>query len=1016
MVLTKLISKFVKNKAERDHLKLMPLVDQVKSFRDDFQALDDEALQGKTPEFQRRLTEGETLDDLLPEAFATVWEACRRLTEREASWKVMDNETTWAMVPYDVQIIGGICLHQGRIAEMATGEGKTLVATMPVYLNALTGRGVHVVTVNDYLAQRDSEWMGGIYRWLGLTVGSIRSQMTPAERRESYGCDITYGTNNEFGFDYLRDNMAQRVEDLVQRDYFYAIVDEVDSVLVDEARTPLIISGPVAQTKDRYGELKPAIEKLVRAQTRLLNDHLAEVERAIKDGKDIDDDLAVKLLQVSRGGPHLARLLKLKKDSPFVQEIITKTEGNFMRDKAMWEADQDLYYVIEEKQNSVDMTEKGREHFDGGDPDFFVLPDLSVLLGEIEADDSLEPAEKAKRVEQLHRVYGERNEGIHAVQTLLKAYTLFTKDDEYIVQDNSIMIVDEHTGRVMHGRRFSDGLHSALEAKEGVTIRGETQTYATITLQNFFRMYDKLAGMTGTAETEATEFHEIYGLDVMVIPTNKPITRDDRDDLIFRTKREKYNAIIDEIQRLNAKGLPVLVGTTTVEVSETISRMLRRKGIKHNVLNAKQNAREADIVAEAGQRGAVTIATNMAGRGTDIKLGVGVLDSGDDDDCAGLQIIGSERHESRRIDRQLRGRAGRQGDPGSSTFFLSLEDDLMRLFGGIDRISSLMDKMKVEDGEVITHPWVTKSIEKAQKRVEGQNFSIRKRLLDYDDVMNKQREVVYTLRREALLDEDVEPVITEMLEETIDDLMDSSIDPNLPAEDWDWPQLSLEFTSTFLLPLPVAEDDRDGIGHDVLREQLLEAAKQARADKRERLGAQLSDQLERYVILRTIDELWKDHLHELDTLRSGIGLRAYGQKDPLLEYKAESFSLFGDMMSRARRETVSRFFRMEVAVQPRPEAVLQGGVAQKPSVDGAASAPTGEPAATALGTGSGSRELDGVFDQARTQKDTVTAMGATQTQPDKGQTIVRDGEKVGRNDPCPCGSGKKYKKCHGANA
>jgi preprotein translocase subunit SecA len=1020
MVLTKLIEKFVKNKAKRDYQKLLPLVDRVKELRPEYEALDDDALRAKTDEFRARLAEGETLDDLLPEAFATVWETCRRLAERGESWKVMGHETTWNMVPYDVQIIGGIALHQGKIAEMATGEGKTLVATMPVYLNALAGKGVHLVTVNDYLAQRDAEWMGGIYRWLGLTVGSIRSQMTPAQRRESYNCDITYGTNNEFGFDYLRDNMAVRAEDLVQRDYFYAIVDEVDSVLIDEARTPLIISGPVAQTRDRYGELKPAVEKLVRLQTRLLNEYLAEAERVLRNDGEIDDQLAVKLLQVSRGGPKMARLLKLKKDHPSVQEVISRTEAAYMRDKAMWEADQDLYYVIEEKQNSVDLTEKGREHFDAGDPDFFVLPDLSVELGRIEGDESLGPEDKAKQVDELHRIYGERNEGVHAVQTLLKAYTLFTKDDEYVIQDGQIMIVDEFTGRIMHGRRFSDGLHSALEAKEGVTIRGETQTYATITLQNYFRMYDKLAGMTGTAETEAGEFHDIYDLDVMVIPTNEPVRRDDRDDLIFRTKREKYNAIIDEIERLHRKGLPVLVGTTTVEVSETLSRMLRRKSIKHNVLNAKQHDREAEIVAEAGRPGGVTIATNMAGRGTDIKLGPGVVEAGDDEDVGGLHIVGSERHESRRIDRQLRGRAGRQGDPGASTFFLSLEDDLMRLFAGVDKISGLMDRMNVEEGEVITHSMVTKAIERAQKRVEGQNFSIRKRLLDYDDVMNKQREVVYTLRREALLDPDVTPILTDMIEETIDDILEQCIDTNLPSEEWAWEQLSLEFTSTFLVPLPVADEERESIGEDVLREHLLEAATEARQAKRERLGDDLTEQLERYVVLRTIDELWKDHLHELDMLRSGIGLRAYGQKNPLLEYKSESFQLFGDMMTRARKETVTRFFRLEVAVEPSPEAALRGGSARKPDAGAptaAEDASSPKPrAGSALGTAAGAPQLQGVFDQARTSKENVSAMGqGAPDQQQKGQTVVREGEKIGRNDPCPCGSGKKYKRCHGAN-
>ena len=1001
MPLTKLLSKFFKGKHERDYLRLVPTLEAVKALRPQMQALDDDQLRAKTPEFQRRLQEGETVDDLLPEAFATVWETCRRLTERQESWEVMGNPQVWNMVPYDVQIIGGIALHQGRIAEMATGEGKTLVATMPVYLNALTGRGVHVVTVNDYLAQRDAEWMGGIYRWLGLTVGSIRSQMSPAQRRDSYACDIVYGTNNEFGFDYLRDNMAVRPEDLVQRGYYYAIVDEVDSVLIDEARTPLIISGPVAEQKDRYGELKGPVQSLVRLQTRLLNEHLAEAERVLRSDGEIGDELAVRLLQVSRGGPKMPRFMKLKKEFPRVQEIITKTEEAYMRDKAMWEADQDLYYVIEEKQNTVDLTEKGREHFisSTSDPDFFVMPDLSVELGEIETDEALSPEEKAKRVDALHRRYGERNEGIHAVQTLLKAFTLFNKDEEYVVENGQIMIVDEFTGRIMHGRRFSDGLHSALEAKEGVTIRGETQTYATVTLQNYFHMYENLAGMTGTAETEAAEFQEIYGLDVMVIPTNKPIARQDLDDLIFRTKREKYNAIVDEIERLHRKGIPVLVGTTTVEVSETLSRMLRRKGIVHNVLNAKQHAREAEIVAAAGQHGAVTIATNMAGRGTDIKLGPGVTELGDDEDVGGLHIIGSERHESRRIDRQLRGRAGRQGDPGSSIFFLSLEDDLMRLFAGIDRISALMDRMKVEDGEVITHPMVTKAIERAQKRVEANNFGIRKRLLEYDDVMNKQREVVYSLRRDALLEEDVESVLLEQIEETVDDLVQTHIDPREAAEYWDWPGLSLEFTSTFLLPLPVPEEDRNDVGHDAVRESLLEAARHAYEAKVQRLGPELARELERHVVLRTIDELWKDHLHELDMLKAGIGLRAYGQKDPLLEYKHESFRLFEEMMLRARKETVTRFFRLELAVAPPPESVMARGAAKKPEV------------ASALGAGQ--TELAGVFDQAKAQKEEVSALG--KDAPAKGETVVRELPKVGRNDPCPCGSGKKYKKCHGAN-
>jgi preprotein translocase subunit SecA len=965
------------------------------------QSLDDDALRAKTDEFRQRCAGGESVDDLLPEAFATVWETCRRLAERGETWDVMGHSQAWDMVPYDVQIIGGVALHEGRIAEMATGEGKTLVATMPVYLNALTGRGVHLITVNDYLAQRDSEWMGGIYRWLGLSVGAIRSQMTPEERRVAYGCDIAYGTNNEFGFDYLRDNMAVRVEDLVQREHHYAIVDEVDSVLVDEARTPLIISGPVAQTKDRYSELKAPISSLVRLQVRLANESLGEIERALKSEDGLDEELALKLLQVSRGAPKLPRLMKLLKEYPSAQQVITKTEAGYIRDKAMWEADEELYYVVEEKQRSVDLTEKGHRHFNVDDPDFFVLPDLSVELGEIDGQASLTPEEKAKKVEDVHKLYADRNEGIHAVQTLLKAYTIFEKDAEYVVQDGQIMIVDEFTGRIMHGRRYSDGLHSALEAKEGVKIHGETQTYATITLQNYFRMYDKLAGMTGTAETEASEFHEIYGLDVMVVPPNRDIIRDDRDDLIFRTKREKYNAIVDEIKRLNGKGLPVLVGTTTVEVSETVSRMLRRQGIRHNVLNAKQHDREAEIVAEAGRRGGVTIATNMAGRGTDIKLGEGVLEAGDDEDCAGLQIIGSERHESRRIDRQLRGRAGRQGDPGSSQFFLSLEDDLMRLFAGIDRISALMDRMKVEEGEVITHSMVTKAIERAQKRVEGQNFSIRKRLLDYDDVMNKQREVVYTLRREALLESSVVEALIEMIEEVVEDLVEEHTSESTPPGEWNWAELSLGFGSSFLQQLPVTESDRASIGRGALLEQLRETALAQRQAKENRIGPDLTRQLERHVILRTIDELWKDHLHELDLLRSGIGLRAYGQRDPLLEYKAESFNLFGEMMQKVRQETVTRFFRLEIAVAPRTDSVLAGGAARK---DQAASAVSAAAPAVATGTGPSAA---GVFAQGQaTKAGTDTA---------KGETVERALPKVGRNEPCPCGSGKKFKKCHGQN-
>jgi preprotein translocase subunit SecA len=1011
MALLTILEKVFKKKSERDYLRLRPVLEEIKRLRAPMAEWRDERLKGQTARFKERLAQGEMLDDLLPEAYATVWETCRRLVERKADWQVFGREQAWDMVPYDVQIIGAIALHEGKIAEMATGEGKTLVATFPLYLNSLEGKGAHLVTVNDYLAQRDAEWMGGIYAFLGASCRYIKNDMTPAQRREAYAADITYGTNNEFGFDYLRDNMAVRAEDLVQRAFHFAIVDEVDSVLVDEARTPLIISGPVGESTHRFGELKPFVEGLVRKQTRLLNSYLDEIEAAFgSGGGKIDDDTALKLLRVSRGGPKLGRFMKLCKTAGAI-DAIRRAESSYMMEKALWEVDADLFYVIEEKQHSVDLSDKGREEFGHRDPDFFVLPDLAVELGQIESDPGLADTEKARRVEALHRLYAERNEGIHNVQQLLKAYTLYNKDDEYVVQDGRILIVDEFTGRLMPGRRFSEGLHSALEAKEGVQIEAETQTYATITLQNLFRMYGRLAGMTGTAETEAGEFHEIYKLDVVVIPTNVPARRDDDQDQIYRTKREKYAAIIEEIDRLHRKGLPVLIGTTTVEVSETLSRLLKRRGIRHNVLNARHHQREAEIVAAAGQLAALTIATNMAGRGTDIKLGPGVrAESGAvEGDPAGLHIVGSERHESRRIDRQLRGRSGRQGDPGRTIFYLSLEDDLMRLFGS-DRIARLMDRIGLEEGEVITHPMVTKAIEKAQMRVEQHNFSIRKRLLDYDDVMNKQREVVYAWRKEALLQEDISASTLQLIEDTVDDLLEARCDRGQPADDWDWPGLSLDVTTTFLVPLPVPEAQRKTTGLDGLREALREAAVNAYRAKEQRLSPQITRQLERHVTLRTIDELWKDHLYELDILRSGIGLRAYGQKDPLLEYKSESFNLFQQMMVRARRETVTRFFRYElVAAPPRPAAPLAGGVARKADAAsafaGAAAAATAMAAsqATAIGASPGASAAARAF---QTQAPTASP-------PPAAEPVVRAGPKVGRNDPCPCGSGKKFKKCHG---
>ena len=1004
MFLKSLLKKIMGDKSARDIKKLMPLLERVKAVREQYRDLTDEQLSAKTDEFRRRLAEGETTDDLLPEAYGVVWEACRRLAERKASWPVWGREVVWDMVPYDVQILGAIVLHQGRIAEMATGEGKTLVAVMPLYLNALEGKGAHLVTVNDYLARRDAEWMGGVLRFLGLTVGYIVNDMTPDQRREAYNCDVTYGTNNEFGFDYLRDNMAVHRDYLVQRGFHYAIVDEVDSVLIDEARTPLIISGPVERSTQKFKELKPRVERVVRQQNRLVNQWVAEVEKALRgasedgDPVDVDDETALKLLRISRGAPknkRFRRLLQL----PGVMDVIRRTEEAYMRDKAMWEADADLFYVVEEKFHSVDLTEKGREVIAEDEPDFFVLPDLAVKVGEIQQDPDLSPEEKARRIEAVEREYALKNELISNVDQLLRAYTLYANGDEYVVMDGKIMIVDEFTGRLMPGRRFSEGLHQALEAKEGVEVQKETQTLATITLQNFFRMYDKLAGMTGTAATEEAEFAEIYDLDVVVIPTNEPVRRIDHDDVVFRTKKEKYAAIIDEVERLHALGLPVLVGTTTVEVSELLSRLLKRRGINHSVLNAKHHKQEAEIVAGAGRKGAVTIATNMAGRGTDIKIDIRELmglppdapvDKANafvDGEPAGLHIIGTERHESRRIDRQLRGRAGRQGDPGSSVFFLSLEDDLMRLFGS-DRLVKIMDRLGVQEGEVITHPMVTKAIEKAAQRVEAQNFSIRKHLLEYDDVVNKQREVIYGLRREILLNDDVRELFLEHLEAVVDRLLEEHVDPDKANDFWDFDALAHAYQTVMLAPLPVSQEERLTIGHQELRERLLEQARARHAAKEARVGPENARMLERFVMMQVIDEHWKDHLNELVMLRSGIGLRSYGQRDPLVEYKAESFRMFQDLMARIEHDSVQLFFRAELVQRPLPEAPSpQELQAKHEEVDYLGA---GQQAQAATGT-------DGPPPPAGAGRRPVT----------------RSQPKVGRNDPCPCGSGKKYKHCCG---
>ncbi len=1005
---------FIENvfgKKKRDVGRLRPLVEKVRAAQAAFAELDDEALRAKRDEFRSRLEAGETLDDLLPEAFGVVCDGCRRLSERKASWLVWGHEMTWDMVPYDVQVMGGIVLHQGKIAEMATGEGKTLVAIMPLYLNSLTGRGAHLVTVNDYLARRDAEWMGGVLEFLGCSVGFILGEMTPEERRKAYACEVTYGTNNEFGFDYLRDNMVVHPEHLVHRDFNFAIVDEVDSVLIDEARTPLIISGAVDKSTHQFTELNPRVQKVVRHQLRIVNEWIADVERtlrpALQQGEDVqlDDELRLKLLRISRGAPKNPRFAKLRQ-IPGVQEAIQRTEEAFMRDKAMWEADADLLYVVEEKHHSVDLTEKGREVVAGDEKDFFVLPDLAETAGAIENDESLDAAAKGKQLAAIEQAYALKNELISNVDQLLKAYSLYEKDVEYVIQEGKVVIVDTFTGRLQPGRRFSDGLHQALEAKEGVVVQKETQTLATVTVQNFFRMYDKLSGMTGTAETEEAEFGGIYELDVVIIPTHRPIARQDLDDVIYKTKKEKYKAIVDEVDRLHKLGLPVLVGTTTVEVSELLSRLLKLRGINHNVLNAKHHRMEAEIVADAGRVGAVTIATNMAGRGTDIKLAPEILKLPErwaedpnvkaedvEGQSTGLQIIGTERHESRRIDRQLRGRSGRQGDPGQASFFLSLEDDLMRLFSP-ERIVKVMDRLGVQEGEVITHSLVTKSIEKAQMRVEARNYEIRKHLLEYDDVVNKQREVVYGLRRDALTGEDLSENLRDYVAAGVENLWAECCDENQAPDFWDMDSLALRYQGLVLTPLPIAENEHLETGSGVLRERLLETAMDRCNAKLERLGPEISAQLLKFVVLQVLDENWRDHLNELIMLRSGIGLRSYGQRDPLVEYKAESYNLFEAMMGRVESQVVNLFFRAELAAPPQPQASevsrVQAQHSEVSAFDGGAAVPAQAPAP--------SRPEGPAGD------------------PSRGRPVERDEPKVGRNDPCPCGSGQKYKKCCGSGA
>lgn len=1089
--ITKKISKIFGTKSEKDVKEITPLVNRILTEYPKLATISNDALRAKTSDFKKRIADAsareqgriktirekiesdltlsiedkeklyseidelekeiykknkETVDELLPEAFAVMKETARRFKENKTievtatamdrdlaarrdsiqisndkaiwsnSWMAAGSPITWDMVHYDVQLIGGIVLHQGKIAEMSTGEGKTLVGTLPVYLNALSGRGVHIVTVNNYLAKRDSEWNGPLFEFHGLSVDCIdKHEPNSEERRRAYLADITFGTNNEFGFDYLRDNMARSPEDLVQRKHNYAIVDEVDSVLIDDARTPLIISGPTPKGENQeFAVLKPRIEKIVNAQKTYINTALTDAKRMLSEGNEKDGGLA--LLRAHRGLPKNKALIKYLSETG-VRAALQKTENYYLQDqsKEMHKVDAELFFVIDEKHNSIELSEKGLELIatSSEDASFFVLPDVGSEIAAIEKS-NLSTEEKLKRKEELIRDFSIKSERVHTITQLLKAYTLFEKDVEYVIMDGKVKIVDEQTGRIMEGRRYSDGLHQAIEAKENVKVEAATQTYATITLQNYFRMYGKLAGMTGTAETEAGEFWDIYKLDVVSIPTNKPISRKDEEDLVYKTKREKYNAVIEEIVKCVEGGRPVLVGTTSVEISELLSRMLKLRGIKHNVLNAKMHQREAEIVQQAGLAGTVTIATNMAGRGTDIKLGPGVKEAG------GLAIIGTERHESRRVDRQLRGRAGRQGDPGSSQFFASLEDDLMRLFGS-ERIAKLMDRMGIEEGEVIQHSMITKSIERAQKKVEENNFGIRKRLIEYDDVMNSQREVIYKKRRHALFGERLAVDIANSIYDTCESIVNEYHDIK------DYENFAMEVLRVLAIEPPFGEEEFKKMSAQQASDDLYKKAEDNYIHKNEYIASKalpiiknvyedksntyenmvtpLSDGiktlqvvvnlkrayethgrelvlgLEKGATLAMIDDAWKEHLREMDDLKQSVQNAVYEQKDPLLVYKFESFELFKRMVTDVNKDVVSFLIRANLPNET--QNTIQQARVQMPRKE--------------------------QVQTNRNERNDSTSDGQPKPKPQP----VRVEQKIGRNDACPCGSGKKYKNCHG---
>lgn len=1096
--ITNVLTAIFGSKRERDVKKLWPTVEKIKSHEEEVKALSDEELKGRTQKFRQRLrdataeidedieqiknrindndeelnvgehrTLGDELDSLeeewlevieaeldamLPEAFAVLKDTCRRFVGE--SWMVAGSEIEWDMIPYDVQLVGAVAMHEGSIAEMKTGEGKTLAAIMPAYLNALVGRGVHIITVNTYLAKRDAEWNEPIFNFHGLEVACIDNYKPNSEqRREAYRADITYGTNNEFGFDYLRDNMVINSNQLVQRGHHFTIVDEIDSILIDEARTPLIISGPVPQDtqSEKYEELKPRVESLVNGQKKMVASLVKKGQQLLEEGNEEEAGLA--LFRAQRGFPKNRQFRKMMQ-VPQNERLVQQTEAFYLQDNArrLPEADKELYYTVEKKMNSLEMTEKGRDFITKAneDDEFFIIPDIGTetteideeidslreeKIAEVRSNDEFSDDYKEKKIEEakqevkeererrfsdLHRLFAERSDRIHTINQLLKAYTLFEREEEYILQDSKVQIVDEHTGRVLSGRRYSDGLHQAIEAKENVNVEASTQTYATITLQNYFRMYHKLAGMTGTAATEEGEFDEIYDLDVMVIPTNEPVIRDDEEDLVFRTKREKYNASIDKIRQYHENGQPVLVGTTSVDVSETLSRMLKRQKIPHNVLNAKQHARESEIVEMAGQPGAVTVATNMAGRGTDIKLAPGVKEKG------GLAILGTERHESRRIDLQLRGRSGRQGDPGESQFYVSLEDDLMQMFGS-DRVAKVMDKLNFEEGEVITHSWITKSLERAQKKVEQNNFSIRKKQLEYDDVLSNQRDVVYARRRHALSGDQLRSDIYDMLE----DLVERVVDEHYGAGEFE--ELRDTILRFLAIDIELEPDEMKTMSDDQLIDHIIEKAFEGYRKKEEMIskplyeviknidasdaenkpdrvqviftdgirrirvvvdvekaleneGREVARALERTAVLSTIDDKWMEHLRELDSVKEGIGLRSFAQKDPLLEYKKEAFEMFKQLVEEINQQTISMIWKAIPEMQAEQQQ-LQQAQKEKSKVD-MNRAKTQHTDSTNMG-----------FKQAAGQAQNGGANGAGQQQrSDQKPEPVTVDEEPGRND------------------